>query len=310
MSSHRPARPPVSRYRIERSERGYRIVGGEGLLIWEPTLIEAVERRQELEAPGWQHVLFPRPGRGASPPIAFGGLVYGPVASRRLGRSLGLDLTPPGCRVCSFNCVYCAYAAGQREGPGVRWPTPGDIAAALNHALSHAGPLDSITISGHGEPTLHPRFGAVVCAILAESRRARPRVPVRILTNGTRILRAEVRGALNLLDERIVKLDAAAERVCRPGCCSSLGGVVASLAALRDVTLQSCFVQGEIANTGPDALRGWVDLVAGVRPRGVQIYTIDRPAPAFDVRPVAPAELEEIACFLRAGTGIEAAVFA
>jgi len=309
MGGPRSESAPVPRYRIERSERGYRVVG-EGLLIWGPTLIEAVERREELEARGWQRILLPRLAGVAFPSLDFGGVVYGPVASRRLGRSLGLDLTPPGCRVCSFSCVYCEYATGSREGPGVRWPTPGDIAAALNHALSCAGPLDSITISGHGEPTLHPRFGAVVATILAESRRARPRVPVRILTNGTRILRAEVRGALNLLDERIVKLDAAAERVCRPGGRSPLGGVVASMAVLRDVTLQSCFVQGEIANTSPDALREWVDLVAEVRPRGVQIYTIDRPAPAFEVRPVALAELEEIACFLRAGTGIEATVFA
>jgi len=114
-----------------------------------------VERREELEAPCWQRVLLPRLGGGASPSLEFGGGVYGPVASRRLGRSLWLD-TPPGFRVCSFGCVYCEYAADPRE--GVRWPTPGDIAAALNHALLGAEPLDSITLSGHGEPTLDPRI--------------------------------------------------------------------------------------------------------------------------------------------------------
>ena len=106
-----------------------------------------------------------------------------------------------------------------------------------------------------------------------------------------------------------MKLDAEAERVCRPGRRSPLGTIVASLAALRDVTLQSCFVNGEVANTSPAALREWVDLVAEVRPRGVQIYTIDRPAPAFDVRPVSAGELAEIACSLRARTGIEAHIF-
>ncbi|HYB12640.1 MAG TPA: radical SAM protein [Myxococcota bacterium] len=309
MSNSHAAGASFHRYHIERSEQGYRVVG-EGLLIWEPTLIEAVERREELEESGWCHVLLPRPTAGVSSSHDFEGLVYGPVASRRLGRSLGVDLTPPGCRVCSFNCVYCEYATGLREDRGVRWPTPGDVGAALNQALLRTGPLDSITISGHGEPTLHPHFGAVVAAVLAESRRSRPRVPVRILTNGTRVLRAEVRAALDRLDERIVKVDADAERVCRPGHRSPLGAIVASLATLRDVTLQSCFVQGEVGNTSAAALREWADLVAEVRPHGVQIYTIDRPARAFDVRPVSAAELEEIACSLRAWTGIEAQVFA
>ncbi len=303
-----PAGAPLPRYRIERSERGYRVVG-EGLLIWEPTLIEAVERREELEAPGWRHALLPRVGGRMSSSPEFAGIVYGPIASRRLGRSLGLDLTPPGRRACSFDCVYCEYAVGLREGPGSHWPTSGEIASALSHALTRTGPLDSITLSGHGEPTLHPRFGEVVAALLAEARRSNPYVPVRILTNGTRIYRPEVRHALNLLDERIVKLDAAAEQVCRPGQRTPLGAVVAGLSGLKDVTLQSCFIQGEVSNTGAAVIREWVDLVAEIRPRGVQIYTIDRPAPAFDVRPVSGAELEEVACLLRESTGIEACVF-
>ena len=78
-------------------------------------------------------------------------------------------MTPPGCRVCSLDCVYCECSRGRREGRGGRWPAPGDLATALSEALPAAGPLDSITISGHGEPTLHPRFGAAAASVLAES---------------------------------------------------------------------------------------------------------------------------------------------
>ncbi len=294
------------RYRIERADEGYRVVG-EGLLIWEPTLGEAAERRDELESSGWRYPLQPRPEHASSEDSP--AMVYGPVTSRRLGRSLGVNFTPPGCRVCSFDCVYCECGRGRREGPGVRWPAPGALEAALSHALAHAGPLDSITISGHGEPTLHPRFGAAAAAVLAESHRARPGVPVRILTNGSRAGRAEVRRALDLLDERIVKVDAGWERVNRPSTDCDPEALLPSLARLRNVTVQSCFVEGAVRNVDEHTVRRWAEFLAKLRPGAVQIYTIDRQPAESDVRPTHPAQLEEIACMLRDRTGINARVY-
>ena len=243
----------------------------------------------------------------AIPPPA-PGITYGPVQSRRLGRSLGINLSPPGCCVCSFACVYCEIERGPRE--SARWPSAGDVASSLSNALFTAGPLDSITLSGHGEPTLHPRFPAVVAGVLGESRRARPDVPVRILTNGSGVLRAEVARALDLLDERIVMLDAGGERISRPAPQFPLDDVIAGLQQLRDCTVQSCFVEGTFCNLDGPSIAAWMEQVRELQPRGVQIYTINRPPAASDARPASHACLEQIARALQRETGIEAAVFA
>ena len=296
--------PP--RFWIERGPVGYRVVGP-GFEDWEPTFAEATAWREELEWSGWRRAVLPPiegTGRGAPP---CGSVVYGPVASRRLGRSLGVSLTPPGARVCSFDCVYCDVCGETRRSG---WPAPASIEAALADSLTTAGPLDSITISGDGEPTLHPRFAAAVAAVLRVARRLRPRVPVRILTNGGSAVRAEVRAALDRLDERIVMLDAAAECVDRPAPDCPLGAIIYALPLLKDVTVQACFIDGIVSNVGNKAVREWVDLVRELMPHAVQICTIDRPPWKCDVRSVSQQQLEEIACLLRERTGIDAGVFA
>jgi wyosine [tRNA(Phe)-imidazoG37] synthetase (radical SAM superfamily) len=300
--------PRPTRLRIERARRGFRVVGEgglEGFVAYEPTLREALEWRADGPALAWSAPPLPASEAERSRPPER--VVYGPVASRRLGRSLGVDLSPPGCRVCSFDCTYCEYAHLARSGRTLRWPTPKCVGDALASALADAGPLDSITVSGHGEPTLHPRFAAVVEALLGVARAARPGVPVRILTNGSGAERADVRAALQRLDERILKLDADAERVNRV---ASARLLLVGARALHDVTIQCCFVGGDGANTGAASVAAWLERVRALRPTAVQIYTIDRPAPSGAVRPAAPETLEEIACALRERTGIEARVFA
>jgi wyosine [tRNA(Phe)-imidazoG37] synthetase (radical SAM superfamily) len=231
-------------------------------------------------------------------------IVYGPVQSRRLGRSLGLDLTPVGCRVCNFDCLYCVYPRRPERRGRPRWPTPEEVTTSLREALLRTGFVDSITISGHGEPTLHPRFLEVVDAILAVARRLRPSVAVRILTNGSRAVLPEVRTALDLLDERIVKLDAEPERMSGQG--AGYGAILFGLLGLQDVTLQSCFVEGSGSNTNEECIDEWTEIVAEMRPRGMQIYTIDREPADGDARPVKETHLALIARRLKQRTGIEA----
>ena len=299
---------PRPRCHLERATEGYRVVG-DNFLLWEPTLKEAIDDREELETPGWRYPFVSSLRGSISPPLA--PVVYGPLQSRRLERSIGVNFTPPGMRVCSFSCVYCEYALTGPEGLRGSWPTPEEIESALANILSRVGLLDSITISGHGEPTLHPRFPAVTAAVLEVARRSRSGTPVRILTNGSRVVRPEIRRALDLLDERIVKLDAAMERVNRPAPSVPFGALLHALSLLRDVTLQSCFVDGVVSNIDASSVRQWADMVSEIEPRRVQIYTIHHPpAGDFDIRPVTLAQLEEIACLLRARTGIEAAVYA
>lgn len=237
------------------------------------------------------------------------GIIYGPVWSPQLGRSLGIDPLPPPYRVCSYDCVYCAFRHLPSGLRGTRWPTPGEVGSALANALPQAGPLDSITISGHGEPTLHPRFGSLVAEVLSAARHARPGVPVRIVTNGSMVCHEDVRRALDLLDERIVKLDAAAERVCRPDAGHPLGAVVAALPLLRDMTIQSCFIEGAVENTDADSVQDWVDLVGELRPQAVQIYTPSCPSHEVDVVPAPAWRLDEIAAQLEKQSGIHPSVY-
>jgi wyosine [tRNA(Phe)-imidazoG37] synthetase (radical SAM superfamily) len=232
------------------------------------------------------------------------GIVYGPVRSRRLGRSLGVDLTPRGCLICNFDCAYCEPGQPVDARCAPHWPTPGEVGSALRNAFFQVGPLDSITIAGRGEPTLHPHFPAVVAEVLAESRRARPEVPVRILSNGSRTTNPVVRRALDLLDERIVTLDAAAERVDRPGARLPLGARIQAFCMLRDFTVQACFVDGTVGNVDERSVGEWVELLAELRPRAVQVYTIDRPPRAPGVRPASSRQLEAISRRLHDETGI------
>ncbi len=304
--SHQKSSLPSPRYRIERARGGYRVVGPD-LLIWEPTVGEAMERRAELETPGWRH---PQEAHiGGQPALPFDSIVYGPISSRRLGNSLGVSLTPPRCRLCSYDCVYCSYGDAPPRSGSNAWPTADEVEAALDNAAGSIGALDSITISGHGEATLHPELPLVVDRILAAARRSWPRVPVRILTNGSQAVSPTVRSALDRLDERIVKLDANFERVCRPTRGHPPGARLLGLSLLRDVSLQSCFIEGSVSNTDSETVTEWIELVSEIGPRAVQIYTIDQPPATADIRPVSPSRLEEIACQLRGRTGIEARVY-
>jgi wyosine [tRNA(Phe)-imidazoG37] synthetase (radical SAM superfamily) len=237
------------------------------------------------------------------------GIVYGPVYAPQLGRSLGVDPLPPPYRLCTYDCVYCPFPPQPPGLRGTHWPTPGEVGSAIANALPEAGPLDSITITGHGEPTLHPRFGSLVAEVLSAARHARPGVPVRIVTNGSMVCQEDVRRALDLLDERIVKLDAAPERVCRAAAGHPLGAVIATLPLLRDMTILSCFVEGAVENTDVDSVREWVDLLAELRPQAVHIFTPSWPACEAGVVPAPAWRLDEIAAQLEEQSGIHPLVY-
>ncbi len=294
------------RYRIERVGNGYRVVGDD-LVVWEEAFSEASQRRDELELGRPSYAPLP-PLRGV-PTEHLHGIVYGPVVSRRLGRSLGVNITPPGCRICSLDCVYCEFGRVEGHDRCPRWPTPGEIGSALGSRFDRVGELDSVTISGYGEPTLHPRFEAVVAEVVSHTFRRRSGLGVRILTNGSQAARESVRRALDLLDERIVKLDASMEAVCRPRSSQVLGRSVVGMCLLKDVTLQCCFIHGSVSNADDKSVSDWIDVVRVVKPRAVQIYTINRPPADSGIRPVSQDQLEEIACRLRSKTGIDADVF-
>lgn len=249
------------------------------------------------------------------------GIVYGPLRSRRLGWSLGLNLLPVGLKVCDFNCVYCQYGwtAPVRPAslPASAWPSPAAVAHALADALAEShrsGPaIDRITLAGHGEPTLHPAFSDVVEAILTTRDAQAPGVPVAILSNSTTAGTPVIREVLRRLDERYMKLDAGDAETHRQinAAAFDTDAVVAALASMPDIVVQTMFVRdgrGRVDNTTPTALGTWIRAIARIRPLAVHLYTIARPPAWAALEPVPQEVLGEIAARVR-HLGIDAEAF-
>ncbi len=243
-------------------------------------------------------------------------VVYGPLESRRFGRSLGINLLPANRRICTFDCVYCQYH-DEGAGGGSGFASLSDLDARLmadfDRVRDASTPIDWIMLSGNGEPTLHPHFAAVVDRLL-ELRDSRfPGTPVGILSNSSTCHKKEVAGALARLDGRFMKLDAGSlyifHDVNRPRSTLSWGEVIEGLCGLLDVTLQSMFITGRADNTGDRAVDDWIEAVRCIRPVEVQVYTIERAPQERGTLPAGAGRLEEISSRLRERTGIRSVAY-
>jgi wyosine [tRNA(Phe)-imidazoG37] synthetase (radical SAM superfamily) len=244
-------------------------------------------------------------------------VVYGPVRSRRLGCSLGINVLPTDRKVCSSNCVYCQYG----------WTQPGTSGDALKRApellheiegefARHADDgtaVDCITLAGNGEPTLHPDLEILVEGVRGLRDRYFPGAKVGILSDATQVHRPGVRRALARCDERYMKFDAGDEatwrRINLPLGITSFSVMTEGLRGLQDIVLQSMFIQGSHDNTGEPQIRAWIDAVKAIAPRSVQVYTVDRGTAAEGITEVPKDKLQEIADRLTHATGIPADVY-
>jgi wyosine [tRNA(Phe)-imidazoG37] synthetase (radical SAM superfamily) len=249
-------------------------------------------------------------------------IVYGPVRSRRLGVSLGINLLPPGSKVCTMNCAYCQYGwtrgAARYRGEGKGWPTAQAVETAVSERLARAADtgeiIDRLTVAGHGEPTLHPQFEEVMTCLAEVRDRIAPGISIAILSNSTTAGWPDVARGLARIDERYMKLDAGDPityaRINGPG--PSVARIVEALGRLPPIVVQSMFVTdeiGEIDNTTDGVITEWLDALCATRATRVHIYTLDR-APALEtLRPASRQRLREIAEHVRAA-GIPADVFA
>lgn len=244
-------------------------------------------------------------------------VVYGPIRSRRLGCSLGINVLPVSRKVCSSNCVYCQYGWTLPGGSAERLkraPTLlGEIDGAFRRHAERSTPVDSITLAGNGEPTLHPDLMELIVGIKRLRDVYFPGAPVAILSDSTQIVRPQVRRALELLDARYMKFDAADDatwtRINSPLVGTTLQAVMAGLKRLPEIVLQSMFLQGAYDNTGKRHLETWIEVVGAIQPRSVQVYTVDRPTAAEGIRQVPHDKLQEIASRLTAATGVPAEVY-
>jgi wyosine [tRNA(Phe)-imidazoG37] synthetase (radical SAM superfamily) len=247
------------------------------------------------------------------------GIIYGPVNSRRLGRSLGLNIMPTGSKLCPFNCIYCHYGWTDYVEPNASGhladlPSAEDVERALERALPGIEPPPAfITFSGNGESTVHPEFEAIVDKVTGVRDRSGIDAEVAILSNSCMATREETRRALAKLDVRIMKLDAGTQQTFelmnRPAPGITLDGIVEGLKALDDVTLQSMFVQGEVTNATDADIDAWFERIAEIKPVFVQVYSLEN-APAMSTLEGVPRQrLETIVERLKTSLDIDAAAY-
>ena len=242
--------------------------------------------------------------------MLFDSIVYGPIRSRRLGVSLGVNLMPTNAKLCSFDCVYCECGWNKPVSHPVL-PTREQVREALNSQLSTLNSqLDVITFSGNGEPTMHPDFLGIIQDTCALRDQYSPNAKVSVLSNSTQLGRAEVVEALKLCDNRILKLDSAIDAtmhlIDKPvNQLLTVEQVTEWLTAFDgDFTLQTCFLRGEyegqiIDNTTPQELDAWYDMVERLNPKQVMIYVIDRATPLKTLEKIPAQKMEQIAVPLR-----------
>ncbi len=247
------------------------------------------------------------------------GIIYGPIRSRRLGSSLGINLLPVSYKLCSFNCLYCHY--GWTKGQAMSassfiedLPTVDQVKDALARWLKISSPQpDYITFSGNGEPCLHPEFDKMVEVALEIRDKYVPDAKVAILSNSTCLDRREVLAGLKKLDVRIMKLDCGThksfQRLNRPCEGVNLEKMVENLKKLEDIIIQSVFVKGRVDSTEEDEVKNWAERLSLIKPREVQIYSIDRPVADKGLALVTKEELKMIAQKAEKTCGIPVKVF-
>lgn len=245
--------------------------------------------------------------------------IFGPVKSRRLGISLGINLLPSDGKVCTFDCIYCECGFNAERRPKRTLPTREDVTKALEEKLIEMavkGELpDVLTFAGNGEPTIHPHFGEIIDDTIALRNRYCPSAKVSVLTNATLITRPAVFEALQKIDNNILKLDTVdldyIATVDRPTGNYDLASIIERMKAFKGkAIIQTMFMKGRIDDTSIDNtddsyVKPWIEAVKEIAPREVMIYTIDRETPAKGLEKASHEELDRIVDML-AQEGIKA----
>lgn len=240
--------------------------------------------------------------------------IFGPIHSRRLGVSLGINLLPADGKVCSFDCIYCECGFNADHRPHQPLPTREEVRTALEAKLKEmqaAGTApDVLTFAGNGEPTAHPHFPEIIDDTLALRDHYFPAAKVSVLSNSTFIHRPAVFDALNRIDNNILKLDTVDEDyirlIDRPCGAYSVAEIVKQMKAFKgNCIIQTMFLKGgyqgrDMDNTSDKFVLPWLETVKEIAPRQVMIYTIDRETPDHDLRKATHEELDRIAALVRA----------
>lgn len=216
-------------------------------------------------------------------------LVFGPIYSRRLGASLGINLLPSNGKLCNFDCIYCECGWNKDGRDDRRLPTALELKETLEEKLSsclaQSVQIDSITFSGDGEPTLNPEFPEIIDITLELRDKYYPQTKVSVLSNATKLGRPAVFNALKKVDNPILKLDAPDDRLARiisiPAGDYSVEETLQYMMKFNgDFILQTMFLKSkDFDSSEPYVLNAWMDIVRKLKPREIMVYTIDRETP-------------------------------
>ena len=241
-------------------------------------------------------------------------IIFGPVRSRRLGLSLGVNLLPVESKLCNFDCIYCECGWNEDHVGRRRFNSREDVRDMLRdtlQAMVAKGELpDVITFAGNGEPTMHPDFEPIIEDTIALRDQICPQAKVSVLRNATQIQREDVRRALLRVDNNILKLDSAfdstVQLINKPQGSYSVARTVELMKLFEGkMILQTMFLRGEylskrVDNTTAEEVDAWLDIVAQIKPRQVMIYSLDRDTPCQTLEKVGREELLQIAAKLQA----------
>ena len=234
--------------------------------------------------------------------------IFGPVHSRRLGISLGINLLPADGKVCSFDCIYCECGFNEDHRPSLPLPTREEVAQKLEAKLQQMvadGQLpDVLTFAGNGEPTCHPHFAEIIADTIRLRNQYCPKAKVSVLSNSTMIHRQQVHDALMQVDNNILKLDtvdpAYINKVDHPNGTYDVHLIIDRLKAFQGhVIIQTMFMRGEcqgesVDNTGDAYVNPWLEAVKAIAPQQVMIYTIDRETPTQGLLKATHEQLDQI----------------
>jgi wyosine [tRNA(Phe)-imidazoG37] synthetase (radical SAM superfamily) len=242
------------------------------------------------------------------------GVIYGPVNSKRLGRSLGINLFPTTRKVCSFDCIYCHYGWTQEktsEPDRAGLPTVDQVIFALETALKSDLQFDYLTFSGNGEPMLHPNFAEIVKRIKALRDKLRPTVPIALLSNSSCLIQSLDIDTLSKIDLRIFKLDTADqtafEMINNAVSAIKIKDIIIALeklSAVLPIIIQTVFFDGLVNNYQGVVFNHWLAAIKKIKPQKIQIYSTDRPVASSKVKMISNEKLKGLTQTIIDKTGI------
>ncbi len=251
--------------------------------------------------------------------ILFNEIVFGPIHSRRMGSSLGINLLPNDGKLCSFDCIYCECGFNEDFRTKTKLPEREEVNIALEEKLNilkkEGVELNVITFAGNGEPTMHPDFNAIIEDTIVLRDQYYPQTKISVLSNGMHLTKPGIIDTLMKIEKPVLKLDSAFDEtvklIDRPNSKNySVANQVEIYKKFKgQFIIQTMFIKGEfegreIDNTTEDEIRAWLELLKTLNPMEVMIYTIDRQTPAKGLQKVSLDTLHEIASKVEKSMGI------